>query len=147
MGTRQFASRRDESVELTIGREEQVMKESEDSSNLTFNQAELLTRVDNDRELLRDLLTIFKQEFPGHLQALREAVDSRDGKLVAVAAHTLKGMLLNMAAGRAADAVGRLEQMARRGEVSRFQEAFAAFEKDATRLLPHLDACMAEVHR
>jgi len=123
------------------------MKESEDSSNLTFNQGELLARVDNDRELLRDLLTIFKQEFPGYLQAMREAVDSRDGKLVAVAAHTLKGMLSNIAAGRAADAVGCLEQMARSGEVSRFQEAFTAFERDATRLLPHLDACVAEVHR
>jgi HPt (histidine-containing phosphotransfer) domain-containing protein len=123
------------------------MKESEDSSNLVFNQGELLARVDNDREILRELLMIFKEEFPGHLQALREAVDSGDGRLVAVAAHTLKGMLLNMAAGQAAEAVSRLEQMGRVGEVSKFQEALAAFERDATRLLPHLDACMAEVHR
>jgi HPt (histidine-containing phosphotransfer) domain-containing protein len=121
------------------------MKKSEDSLNLTFNQGELLARVDNDREILRELLIIFKEEFPGHLQALREAVDSGDGKLVAVAAHALKGMLLNMAAGQAADAVSRLEQMGRSGEVSKFQEALAAFERNATRLLPHLDACMAEV--
>jgi HPt (histidine-containing phosphotransfer) domain-containing protein len=121
------------------------MKKFEDSLNLTFNQGELLARVDNDREILRELLIIFKEEFPGHLQALREAVDSGDGKLVAVAAHALKGMLLNMAAGQAADAVSRLEQMGRSGEVSKFQEALAAFERNATRLLPHLDACMAEV--
>ena len=76
------------------------MNETEkNSSNLTFDHGELLARVDNDRELLQDLLTIFKEEFPRHLQALHEAVDSGDGKLVAIAAHTMKGMLLNMAAG------------------------------------------------
>jgi PAS domain S-box-containing protein len=126
---------------------EQGMKEMEEnSSDLTFDHGELLARVDNDRELLHDLLTIFKEEFPRHLQALRDAVDSGDGKLVAVAAHTLKGMLLNLAAGQAATAVGRLEQIGRSGETSGFQEAYAAFEREATRLLPQLDACMAEVH-
>jgi HPt (histidine-containing phosphotransfer) domain-containing protein len=126
---------------------EQEMNETEkNSSNLTFDHGELLARVDNDRELLHDLLTIFKEEFPRHLQALHEAVDSGDGKLVAIAAHTMKGMLLNMAAGQAATAAGRLEQMGRSSETSGFQEAFAAFERDTTRLLPRLDACMAEVH-
>jgi|SRR5712664_1689487 HPt (histidine-containing phosphotransfer) domain-containing protein len=123
------------------------MKETEeDLSNLTFNHAELLARVDNDRELLYDLLAIFKEVFPRQLQALGEAVESGDGKLVAVAAHTLKGMLLNLAAGQAATAAGRLEQLGRSGETSGFQDAFAAFEKDAIRLLLQLDACMAEVH-
>ncbi len=57
-----------------------------------------------------------------------------------------KGMLLNLAAGQAAAAVGRLEQMGRSGQGSGFQDAFAAFERDIPTLLPQLDACMAEVH-
>jgi HPt (histidine-containing phosphotransfer) domain-containing protein len=123
------------------------MKETEkDSPNLSFDQKALLARVDNDRELLHDLLTIFKEEFPRYLQALRVAVDAGDGELVAVAAHALKGMLLNLAAGQAAAAVGRLEKMGRSGEASGFQGAFAAFERDITSLLPQLDVCMAEVH-
>ncbi len=55
-------------------------------------------------------------------------------------------MLLNLAAGQAAAAVGRLEQMGRSGQGSGFQDAFAAFERDIPTLLPQLDACMAEVH-
>jgi HPt (histidine-containing phosphotransfer) domain-containing protein len=130
-----------------VRQEEKVMKETEkDSSNLSFDQGELLARVENDRELLHDLLTIFKEEFPRYLQASRVAVDAGDGKLVAVAAHALKGMLLNLAAGQAAAAVGRLEQLGRSGETAGFQDALAAFERDATSLLPQLDACMAEVH-
>src|SRR5260370_17087034 len=77
------------------------------SSNLTFDLGELLARVGNDRELLHDLLTIFKEEFPRYLQALREAVHSGDGKLVAAAAPGLKGMLLNIAVCPAAAPAGR----------------------------------------
>jgi hypothetical protein len=48
------------------------------------------------RELLRDLLSIFKEHFPRHLQALREAVEHRDTKQARVVSHTLKGMLANL---------------------------------------------------
>ena len=101
--------------------------------------------MEHDRDLLNELLTIFKEEFPRQLQALRDAVDSEDGKLVAASAHSLKGMLSNLAAHQAAAFAGRLEALGRSGEASAFQEAFSAFERDAMRLLPQLDACMAEV--
>ena len=35
-----------------------------------INLPELLSRVDNDRELLLDLLAVFKEEFPRLLQTL-----------------------------------------------------------------------------
>jgi HPt (histidine-containing phosphotransfer) domain-containing protein len=119
----------------------------EDSSKVIFDTEELLVRVDNDRELLRDLLVIFREEFPRILRTLREAVEAQDGNRVATAAHNLKGMLLNLAANQAAITAGRLEQLGRRGEASRYAEVFAVFEGDTGKLLPQLDACMAEVCR
>jgi two-component system sensor histidine kinase/response regulator len=110
-----------------------------------INFTELLARVENDRELMRDLLLIFRDEFPGHLQALRAAVDSMDGDRVTAEAHTLKGMLSNLAATLAADAAGRLEELGRNREVSKFQEACSSFEDVSKNLLLQLDACMAEV--
>ncbi len=136
----------DRLAKRTKPRKEQAVKQTErDSHNLTFDPGELLARVDNDRELLRDLLMIFKDEFPRHLLALREAVEARDGKRVAAVAHTMKGMLSNLAATQAAATAARLEQMGRQEEASGFPEAFAVFESDAMQLLPQLDACMAEV--
>jgi len=114
-------------------------------SDLTFDVAELLAHVENDHELLRDILRIFREEFPRQLHSLGEAVNSGDGKRVAFAAHTLKGMLSNLAAARMAAAAGLLEQMGRNGEKAGLLEAFAAFERDAAKLLSQLDACMAEV--
>ncbi len=113
--------------------------------NAMIDLAELLARVENDRELMRDLLLIFKQEFPRHLQALRNAVASMNGERVVAEAHTLKGMLSNLAAGPAVGAAARLEQLARNREVSEFQEACASFEDISKELLLQLDTCMAEV--
>jgi two-component system sensor histidine kinase/response regulator len=115
------------------------------SHNLTFDYGELLARVENDRELLRELLEIFKDEFPRQLLSLREAVEAKDGTRVATAAHTLKGMLSNLTATQAATTAGRLEQMGRTGEAAEFAQLFSIFENDARSLLPQLEACIPGV--
>jgi two-component system, sensor histidine kinase and response regulator len=114
-------------------------------SSAIIDVTELLARVEDDRQLMRDLLLIFKEEFPRHLQALREAVNSMDGEKVAAEAHVLKGMLSNLAANPAAAAAARLEQLGRNQEVSQFQEAYGSFEKISKELLLQLDTCVAEV--
>ncbi len=107
--------------------------------------AELLTRVENDRELMRDLLSIFKEEFSRHHRALREAVESLDAKQVASEAHALKGMLSYLAAREAAGAAARLEQSGRDGKSAEFRESLATFDNIAEELLLQVNACMAEV--
>jgi HPt (histidine-containing phosphotransfer) domain-containing protein len=114
-------------------------------SSAIIDMAELLARVEDDRGLMRDLLLIFREEFPRHLQALRDAVNSANGEKVAAEAHALKGMLSNLAAHPAAAAAARLEQSGRDREASQFPEAFGAFEKISKELLLQLDVCMAEV--
>jgi HPt (histidine-containing phosphotransfer) domain-containing protein len=109
--------------------------------------AELLARVENDRELMRDLLLIFKEEFPRYHQALHDAVASLDAKRVASEAHTLKGMLSNLAAREVAGAAASLEELGRNGETPRFAESLAAFDQVAKELLLQVDSCVAEVPR
>ena len=122
-----------------------MKKPDKDLPHLIFDYEGLLERVEHDRELLRDLLAIFKQGFPPQLLALRQAVETRDGDRVATAAHTLRGMLSNLAASQAAATAARLEQMGRKKETLSFQEAFGVFQNDVDKLLPQLDACMAEM--
>jgi two-component system sensor histidine kinase/response regulator len=117
-----------------------------DQGEAAFNFAELLVRVDNDRELLIDLLTIFKEDFPRHLQGLREAIAGRDSAAVAAVSHTLKGMLSNLAAERASRLAGQLEKLAREGQSRNFSDLLFQFETEAESLLPQLEAYVAEVH-
>ncbi len=106
---------------------------------------ELLARVENDRELMRDLLSIFKEEFPQRYQALHEAVESRDAARVILEAHALKGMLSNLAAGEAAEATAELERLGRNKETAKFRESFAHFESIAKELSRQVAVCMGEV--
>ena len=114
-------------------------------SNPIFDVNDLLTRVDNDRDLMREILLIFKEEFPRHRESLRAAVHSSDAAKVAAEAHSLKGMLANMAAVPASTAAARLENLGRAGDVLHFAEAHAAFEEISEELLVQLEVCMAEV--
>ena len=117
-------------------------------SKLVWNQADLLERVDNDQELLRELLTIFKEDFPRTLHSLDAAVAAGDFKRSATLSHTLKGMLSNLGGIRAAEAAAKLESMAAssNGKES-LVEALNVLQQEAASLLPELDAYIAGVLR
>lgn len=104
----------------------------------------MLARVDHDRELLCDLLSIFKEEFPGYIKSLEDAVVRKDAADVASVSHTLKGMLSNLALAKASASAARLEQLARTGETASLPDAFAAFEQEVHGLLPEMESYMAE---
>lgn len=114
------------------------------SQGASIDLQELLARVDNDRELLHDLLSIFKEDFPRHLHALQEAVAKEDCRQAATVSHTLKGMLSNLAVTRAAASAGQLEQLARGGDKQSLKEALAAFEREVHGLLPEMETYMAK---
>jgi two-component system, sensor histidine kinase and response regulator len=108
-----------------------------------LNLSELLTRVDNDCDLLRELVAICKEEIPRLLCALREAVAKNDMKNIEMSGHTLKGMLAHLAAPRATAAAGHLEVLGRAGDTTTLRSAVALFESEVASLMPELEACMA----
>jgi len=109
---------------------------------------ELLARVDNDRELLLDLMSIFKEDFPRHQRELADVIAAHDLKKMAIVSHTLKGMLANLAVTRAASGAAKLEQLAHDGGTeAEIADAFRAFQREVQNLLPEMDAYMAVVPR
>jgi two-component system, sensor histidine kinase and response regulator len=112
-----------------------------------WNHTELLERVDNDQDLLRELLTIFKEDFPGTMRSLASAIAAADLKNASRLSHTLKGMLSSLGARRVATAASKLEELAAAGETASLKDAFAVLEREAASLLPELDAYMSEVRR
>jgi HPt (histidine-containing phosphotransfer) domain-containing protein len=116
------------------------------SSESSIDFPDLLSRVDNDRELLLDLMSIFKEDFPRHMRELTDVIAARDLKKMAVVSHTLKGMLANLAVTRAAAAAGKLEQLGRENAAGpEIGEALRAFQREVQGLLPEMEAYMAEV--
>ena len=109
------------------------------------NAQELLERVDNDRELLAELLGIFKIDFPANLQDLRAAVSRGDLGQITRVSHTLKGTLSNLAAAAPAACALRIEQFARSGDLKNAKAAFLELEKSADGLVAEFESQLAKV--
>ena len=128
---------------LPSGIREQAAHENENA----FSLSALLERVDHDHELLKELVDIFRQEYPRYSEELRQAVAKNDLKQVATVGHALKGMFANLAAERAAALAADLERLGRGTDSAGLQTALKAFETECAALLPVLDARIAEVCR
>jgi HPt (histidine-containing phosphotransfer) domain-containing protein len=127
----------------------EIMKNREENrAEPAWNQAELLERVDHDEELLEELLSIFKADFPRTIRSLEEAVARADLKSSAALSHALKGMLSNLGAARAAAAAAVLEKTASStGETNALKDGLKALHRETDDLLPELNAYISEVRR
>ncbi len=94
----------------------------------------LLSRVDGDRELLCELISLFLQDTPRRLAELRAALAKRDCRAVEHAAHSIKGSVSNFAAAAGVDAARRLEGMGRSGDLTGGDRAFATLVEEIERL-------------
>ena len=97
-----------------------------------------LTRFGGDRELLRELVELFRDELPGMLAEIDDAVTAEDVPLIERTAHTLKGAVSNFGALAAADAALVIEQMGREGELSEVGGAWQNLRSEMERLMPEL---------
>jgi HPt (histidine-containing phosphotransfer) domain-containing protein len=119
-----------------------MVQATDHSAEPTLNIPELLSRVDNDQELVRELLQLFKEECPRIMQLLEVAVSKQEMKAVETASHSLKGMLANLSATRAASAASRLEGLGRAGKPSQLKAEMTVLESEVAVLLPELDRCL-----
>ena len=103
----------------------------------------MLGRVENDRELLGELVEIFRGDLPRYLAELEQAVQAGDAQAVARTAHTLKGMLSNLAAVQAAAAAAELEELGKSGTIQEFARAEEEFRDEVAGVLPELEAAVA----
>jgi CheY-like chemotaxis protein len=109
-----------------------------------LDRTEVLSRVDGDVTLLRELDDIFVAEYPKLLTHVREAMTAGDSEALGKTAHTIKGMLANLGAKSAAEAALRLEQMRTEKNLSGAEEAYATLEKEIERFSGALSSLLEE---
>jgi HPt (histidine-containing phosphotransfer) domain-containing protein len=110
----------------------------------TLDFSDLLARVDGDRELLCELFTLFKEDFPPLLAAVEEAVSLGDYPRVARPAHTLAGMLANLSMVAAQAASVELECAAAEGSSCRVLKALSMLRDKVQEVLPEVDSYLAQ---
>jgi len=113
-------------------------------SNATFDRGAMLERLGGDEALLREILDSFRHELPRMILVTRRAFRSADPAAIERAGHTLKGALLSISAGAAADAAQAVEELGRTGRLGAAAEVLDRLESR----LEHLhDALATEASR
>jgi two-component system, sensor histidine kinase and response regulator len=105
-----------------------------------FDRAAALDRVGGDEDLLKELIAVFLEDYPGWLAELGASVAAADPPRVRRAAHTLKGAVDSVGGSSAYEAAFRLERMGAEGRLGGAAEAIAALEIEIHRLVPALAA-------
>jgi CheY-like chemotaxis protein/HPt (histidine-containing phosphotransfer) domain-containing protein len=101
---------------------------------------QLLDRIDDDRSLLAELIDIFRREYPGNLEAVQMAIQTRNPEALQRAGHTLKGALGNLAASGASDLAAGLEVLGRSGQLTGAQAILDNLLLELTRVMRALEA-------
>src|SRR3989441_6940825 len=114
-------------------------------SEPTIDSAELLQRVEGDRELLRELIAAMREDLPKQLQLIKEGLSTGNTDELQRAGHTLKGAFANLAAHSARDLAARLEAMGRAGELSEAGLVFNQLQSELHRVSAALERLCREV--
>jgi CheY-like chemotaxis protein/HPt (histidine-containing phosphotransfer) domain-containing protein len=88
------------------------------ANDVVFDVARARERLGGDRQLLRELITIFRADAPALMDRIRKAATAGNADALRRAAHALKGALGTLDAPRAYQAAIRVEETARSGDLS-----------------------------
>jgi two-component system sensor histidine kinase/response regulator len=78
-----------------------------------FDESAGLACTGGDRQLLKEIVTLFREDYPTQLKRIATAIKRRNGEELRMAAHALKGALANVGADPARKAALELEDIGR----------------------------------
>jgi len=105
---------------------------------LSFDPAEVLRRMDGDRELLRELVDLFVVQAPRAVAEIRRCLEAGDAAGVERTAHLIRGSALNFGTSAVTEAAFVLERMGRSGVLSGAESSLSELERGLERLLADL---------
>jgi HPt (histidine-containing phosphotransfer) domain-containing protein len=105
---------------------------------------ELLERIGDEREFLAELVNTFRDDFPKQLEAMTIALNDGNATQLALAAHSLKGALSNLAAQRAAGLAAGVESAGKSGDLPGAALGLRDLKPELARVVDALNALCQE---
>jgi HPt (histidine-containing phosphotransfer) domain-containing protein len=113
------------------------------AANDVMDRAELLSRLEGDEQLLRELIDAFLDESGTLMQQVSEAVTSQDAGGLERAAHKLKGTVSIFGSRAATQAALVLETMGRERDLRHAEEALPRLKEQ----MEALEKALAELRQ
>ncbi len=102
----------------------------------------LRRNMDDDEDMLQDIVEAFLRDHLLQLRDLRTGLSTGEAQGALRCAHTLKGLLLTLAAQPAADAALEVERAVRATDLARASSLMPRLEAQLARLLPELETLL-----
>jgi len=111
-----------------------VVEENKINGNNVFSIEKTLKQVGGDKEVLKEVIDIFRQEYPKQLKEIRQAIKKKDAETVRRVAHTIKGAVGNFGAEGAWNKALSLENIGKSEDLSNAVDAFNILKTELKRL-------------
>lgn len=113
------------------------------ANELIFDSGAALDRMNGDWDLFLQVAQVLIEDAAGLLDELRRAVACGDAAQIARLAHCLKGSVSNVSALSVGEAALRLEQLARRRDLTDARQCLDLVERQVALLIPEMTAVIA----
>jgi signal transduction histidine kinase/DNA-binding response OmpR family regulator len=108
------------------------------AAGLDGDLAELLARYQDERTMLRQLVEVFLEEYPGLLKSVALALGLGQAEQAAMDVHALKGMTSNFSQGEVYQEMQNLERRLKAGELAEAGQALARVRQGLAQLSARL---------
>jgi CheY-like chemotaxis protein len=108
--------------------------EANEASEAVFDEAAALSYTGGDRRLLKEVVQLFRADYPSSLRKINRALQGRDSETLRMAAHRLKGSIATVGAPAARRAAAELEETGRSRDFDRAARAYAKLREEIGRL-------------
>ncbi len=127
-----------------VGIEADEAVQVDDRADDVFDREQVMEYFGANADLLREVVTIFTQEYPEMISALAEAIEGGEAGEVAAAAHKLHGSLVYFYPVSAAAQVKELEERAEAGDLEHAEAAESGVRAEVERLVEDLQRFVDE---
>jgi len=93
----------------------------------------MLERLMGDEDLAEHIISAFREDIPGRLEALARALQDQDAPGVVLQAHTIKGAAANLGAEQMREIAGVIEAASNAGDLATAQARFPELALQFTR--------------
>ena len=95
-----------------------------------FDQKSVFERVGGDMEFLKELIELFKSDYPAKLAQLSKGIKEEDFKTIKETAHSIKSASGNLSLTRVYDLSFKIEGMGRKGKIQGIEKAYNELEEE-----------------
>jgi CheY-like chemotaxis protein len=107
---------------------------AQEANEAIFDERAALSYTGGDRRLLKEVVQLFRADYPSSLRRIDRALQGRDPEALRLAAHRLKGSIATVGAPAARQVAAELEETARSQDFERAGHAYAKLRHEIERL-------------